>query len=340
MKKAALGVLLLAVIYLLGPTPDRPVYDSSLPETTETAFIESFVSEKESAFPVKPGNEAEIFWADSMAKQKTEVALVYIHGFTASHQEGFPIHREFAERYGCNLYLARLAGHGLATENPLIDYNPDRVWNSAKEAFAIGKKLGEKVVVMSTSTGGTLALRLAATYADMGGLINYSPNIAINDPAAFLLNDPWGLQLARLTFGGDFRSVSSDDEYRKYWYDRYRLEAIVALQELVETTCEKDLFAKVTCPVFNGVYYKDEEHQDEVVRVDAVRTMHAQLGTHEDLKVMVEFPNAETHVIANQKRSKSYDEVREATFEFAERQLGLRPVDESNHKSQQVVNLR
>ena len=35
---------------------------------------------------------------------------------------------------------------------------------------------------MATSTGGTLALKLAAEYPDIAGLILLSPNIAINDP--------------------------------------------------------------------------------------------------------------------------------------------------------------
>lgn len=36
----------------------------------------------------------------------------------------------------------------------------------------------------------------------MYALINLSPNIAINDPAAFLLNNPWGLYIARAVMGG------------------------------------------------------------------------------------------------------------------------------------------
>ena len=60
---------------------------------------------------------------------------------------------------------------------------------------------GKKVILMSTSTGGTLSLKLAANFPEIAGLILYSPNIEINNPSAFLLNDPWGLQIRTMLFG-------------------------------------------------------------------------------------------------------------------------------------------
>jgi pimeloyl-ACP methyl ester carboxylesterase len=58
--------------------------------------------------------------------------------------------------------------------------------------LAIGRQLGNKVIIMGTSTGGTNALQLAAAYPnDVEALILLSPNIAINDPNAWLLNNPW-----------------------------------------------------------------------------------------------------------------------------------------------------
>ena len=99
-----------------------------------------------------------------------------------------------------------------------MNFTPDRLWESAKQALAIGKKLGDKVILVSTSTGGTLALKLAAEYPnDVHALINLSPNIAINSGAAFLLNDPWGLYIVRAVKGGKY-SISEGDteEQAKY----------------------------------------------------------------------------------------------------------------------------
>ncbi len=320
-------IIALAVTYFVGPSPKTPDYSENLPNVPGPGNLVEFVSKKESGLNIKPGNEAQIVWADSSEGVKTKYAIVYLHGFTASHEEGASIHRDFAKRYGCNLYLARLSEHGIDTDEALLNYTAEGVWNSALEALAIGKSLGEKIIVMSTSTGGTLALKLAAIDKDVVGLINYSPNIEINDPAAFLLNDPWGLQIARLVFGGDYRTVESDDEYRKYWYDKYRLESIVQLQELVETMAVSETFERVKCATFNGVYYKDDENQDEVVRVSAIRKMHDELSTPDQEKWFKEFPEAKAHVIANKARSKSFPEVKAATFEFAESILKLNPID-------------
>ncbi len=141
---------------------------------------------------LKPDNEARIEWLNDSLKEKTEYAVVYLHGFSASREEGDPVHSDFAKKFGCNLYLPRLEDHGIDTTEPLAFLTADRLWNSAKESYAIGKQLGRKIILMSTSTGGTLALKLASEYPDIAGLILLSPNIAINDGFAWLLNNPWG----------------------------------------------------------------------------------------------------------------------------------------------------
>jgi esterase/lipase len=323
MKKAAIAFLALIILYLIGPTPDTPEYDPTLPEVPSMEFLQEYLEQRDRGLAIKPGNDAKIVWANDSTRSQTDVAIVYLHGFTASREEGESTHRKVAEAFGCNLYLARLDQHGLESDEPLLHYTADGVWESAKTAYAIGKKLGKEVIIMSTSTGGTLALKLAATYPEIKALINYSPNIEINDPAAFLLNDPWGLQIARIVFDGDYRVLDTDEEYKKYWYAKYRLESIVQLQELVETAVTKDVFKQVTCPVFNGVYYKNDENQDDVIRVGAVREMHEAISTPKNMKVLVEFPEAGTHVIPYSKTSGSVEAVQKATVDFMQEKLGM-----------------
>lgn len=327
MKKLLIFVVLLAIIYLLGPSPKTPDYNTTLPDLPATYHgLEELVSAQNARHNIKPGNEAKIVWAEPSVKSKTKVAILYLHGFSASHREGFPTHVRFAEKYGCNLYLPRLSDHGIDTTDAMYALTADRLWNSAKEAYALAKNLGDEVVIMSTSTGGTLAIKLAATYPEIKGLINFSPNMAINDPAAFLLNDPWGLQISRLVFGGDFRTVEASNEYKKYWYSTYRLEAVVALEELVETIATKSTYQQVHCPVFNGVYYRDKENQDPVIKVSAVRKMHENLGTPADQKILLEFPTANNHVIASDLQSGAVTEVFDAISSFAENTLGMTKV--------------
>lgn len=333
MRKFLIVLVSLALLYSIGPTPDTPVYDTSLPDLPSSAeALETYVEAQEQRHILKPNNEALIVWNDALNKTKTKVAIVYLHGFSASRKEGTPTHRDFAKKYGCNLYLARLSDHGIDTTDALYAMSPDRLWNSAKEAYAIGKQLGDEVVIMSTSTGGTLALKLAAEYPEIKGLINFSPNIEVNDPLAFMLNDPWGLQISKLYFQSDFRTINYDEESKKYWNEKYRLESVVALEELLETVCTKETFEAVTCPVLNMAYYRDEENQDAVVRVSAMRKMHSELGTAEDQKVIIELPNAGTHVIAYKAKSGAYTELFEHISDFAESQLSLQNHMKNSHK--------
>lgn len=318
--------IVLIAVYFLGPKPSEPKFDLRFPAVPADAVaLEKYVADNEAKHAVKPDNEARIIWADS-SKKKTEYSVIYLHGFSASQKEGDPVHRRFAERFGCNLYLARLADHGIDTTDALLYFTADRFWETSKQALAIGKQLGEKVIVVSTSTGGTTALMLAAEYPeDVFALVNMSPNIAINDPAAFLLNNPWGLQIARMVLGGDYRITGPEDERSTYWTKKYRIESLVQLEELLEQRMNEKTFNKITQPSLTLYYYKDEEHQDKEVKVSAMLKMHEQLATPADLKEAIALPNAGAHVIGSDLVSKDVEGVYQAIEKFAVEKLKMQP---------------
>lgn len=323
--KITFPILLIAGIYFLGPVPEKPKYDLRMPTVPSNPDdLEEYVALQESKHNIKPGCEAQIVWNDS-TKSRTEYAVVYLHGFSASQMEGDPTHRRFAKEFGCNMYLARLADHGIDTTEALLYYTPDRVWESSKEALAIGKQLGEKIIIMSTSTGSTLALKLAAEYPDdVHALINLSPNIALKHPAAFIANNPWGLQIARLIVGGKYNESDSNDEESKYWTKKYRLEAVSQMEQLLETTMSKELFRRIKQPSLTIYYYKSEEEQDPQVRVSAMLEMNEQLSTPVDLKAAVNVPTAGAHPLGSSLASKDVDGVYAAIEEFAIEKLKLR----------------
>jgi pimeloyl-ACP methyl ester carboxylesterase len=317
--------ILLAGIYFLGPAPEKPTYDKSIPAVPEISALENYIDANEAKHKIKPDNEARIIWADS-AKQKTKYAVVYLHGFSASQKEGDPIHLKFAKKFGCNLYLSRLSDHGIDTTEQLLLFTADRVWTSAKEALAIGKKLGEKVILMSTSTGGTLALMLAAYYPDdVYALINMSPNIAINNPAAFVLNNPWGLQIARIVMSGKYNDTKQKPEKIPFWNDKYRLESTVQLEELLEDQMTSETFSKITQPSITLYYYKNEQEQDREVKVSAMLEMNKQLATPDSLKEIYPIPNAGAHVLASPLASKDVETVYAKIEKFSIEKLKLTP---------------
>jgi hypothetical protein len=316
LKILGVTLLILTVIYFFGPHPSAPKFNNNLPDIAANANLDSIVEAGEKIHHLKPNNQARIVWADS-THQQTEYAIVYLHGFSASQMEGAPVHENIAKAFHCNLYLARLAEHGIDTTEDLVNLTAEKYWESTKFAYAIGKKLGKKVIIMSTSTGGTLSLQLAAAYPEIAGLIMYSPNIAINNPAAFLLNDPWGLQIARLVKGGNYANIPfKHPDYPKYWNTKYRLESTVELQNLIEATMTKETFSKIHQPCLALYYYKDEANQDNVVKVSAIKEMLNEISTPENLKKGIAIPNAGNHVLASPLVSKAVENVEALTKDF------------------------
>ncbi|MGE0772448.1 MAG: alpha/beta hydrolase [Cyclobacteriaceae bacterium] len=327
MIRFSFPVLLVLGVYFLGPQPATPLWGEDFPSVpTNAAELTAFIEQKESAHKLKPDNEARIIWFDS-TRSKTGYSVVYLHGFSASQEEGDPVHTDFAKKFGCNLFLARLADHGIDTTEQLLYFTGDRFWESAKEALAIGNALGDKTILISTSTGGTVALALAAAFPEkVHALINMSPNIEINNPSAFLLNNAWGLHIARLVIGGDYQVIDYPEERLPYWNEKYRLEALTELQEILESKMNMETFQKVKQPTLNIYYYKDEENQDPTVRVDAMLRMHVQLGTPDDLKVAIPIPGAGAHVVGSHLVSKDLPAVQRAIDQFAVEKLGMKSV--------------
>ncbi|MEX0315512.1 MAG: alpha/beta hydrolase [Allomuricauda sp.] len=326
LKAFLLIIALLVVVYFLGPKVDKPSMDKTLPEVPSNLVqLEKWIDQKEDGITnIKPENEARIIWFDSIPS-KTDYSIVYIHGWSASSKEGDPIHLETAKRYGCNLFLSRLAGHGLNEKEAMLELTADDVVDSAKEAIAIAKQLGKKVIIMATSTGGTLALHLAGGDTDIAGILLYSPNIEIYDQSAKLLSGPWGIQLAKAVKKNDYYEFEATEEKKKYWTTKYRMEALTQLQALVDNTMVPETFQIVTQPTFLGYFYKNDSIQDKVVSVPAMLKMYDELGTPPAMKRKVAFAEVGDHVIASSITSKDLETVKRETNGFLEQVLGLSP---------------
>ena len=323
-KKIGLGFLVIILLYVVGPTPAMPILEKPLPQVpVDLVVLETFVQNKEAAVgDIRPGNASRIIFADSIP-QKTPYSVVYFHGFPASAEEGAPFHTMVAKSLGANLYLPRLYGHGRQEKEPLLDYTADAFLDSGREALAIAKSLGEKVIVLATSNGATLALTLGDD-PEIAAMGLYSPNIKIKDERAFLLTWPWGLQLARLIKGGKYNYMSDiTPEKEKFNTTFYRLEALLHVQKLVETAMTPATFAKIKVPVFMGYYYKNDSLQDDTVRVEDMLVMFDQLGTPDTLKRKQAFPEAKSHVITSYLNTDIYSEVAQETTAFLRAQLHL-----------------
>lgn len=318
------ALLFLGALYLMGPRVERPELERIFPEVpTDLNELAAWVNTNETSLGnVREGNASQIYFNDSIP-QKTPYSVIYFHGFTAAPMEGAPVHRDLAKAIGANLYVPRLYGHGLEDEEPMLDFDNDKYWKSALEALQIGKHLGEKVILLATSHGGTLALSLGDD-PDVVALALYSPNIAVFDPTSKILSKPWGLQIARLVKGGKYHYMYQPSEEKKlYWTTKVRLEALTHMQKFLDIQMRPKTFEKVKVPVFLGYYYKNDSLQDQVVSVPAMLKMFDQLGTPDSLKTKQAFPETGDHVMTSYITTSKYDQITQATLVFLQQHLGL-----------------
>ena len=313
-------ILALFIIYSVGPRPSKPdftIHEINLP--VSLMDLENNINRSENAIKgIKPDNQARIIWADSSKKEKTKIAFIYLHGFSASQAEGDPVHKDLAKKYNANLYLSRLAEHGIDRgDSSMINLTAGAYEASAEDAFSITKKLGDEVVVIGTSAGGTLSLYLASRHPEIKAIVLYSPCVKLYDNTAMILDKPWGLQIARIVSGGPVRKFESESKvHANYWQLDYRIEALLALQSLISNTMKPEVFSNVKCPVFLGYYYKNEIEQDKTVSVPAMLKMFDELGTPAALKQKKAFPEAGAHVIGSYIRSKDWLGVEKETDTF------------------------
>jgi esterase/lipase len=326
--KWVLGIILvLFLAYIAGPKPSKPdfaIHEIALPSSLSD--LEKNIIEGEKLVKgLKPDNQARIVWADTAKKEKTKIAFLYLHGFSASQAEGDPVHKDLARKYKANLYLSRLSEHGIDRgDSTMIGLTAGEYEASAENAFSIAKKLGEEVIVIGTSAGGALTLFLASRHPEIKAIILYSPCVKLYDGTAMILDKPWGLQIARLVTGAPVKKYESESKlHSDYWQLDYRIEALVALQNLISNTMKPEVFSRIKCPVFLGYYYKNETEQDKTVSVPAMLKMFGELGTPEELKVKEAFPLATEHVIASYIRSKDWQSVEKETDNFLAEKVKL-----------------
>jgi len=325
-----LGIaILLVVVYVLGPRTGYPDMDFKI-EALDVPLqnLEAFVAQREAAIKnLKSNNASRIIWADS-SQQITEYAVVYLHGYSASPMEGDPIVYDFAKKYGMNLYAPLLTQHGIDDKESFKTLTPKVLIDDAKEAIAIGKLLGKKLILMSCSTGSTLSIPLCAENPDMvDALAMFSPNFALFDSKAKLLSGPWGLQLARKIQGSNYRKVQLPPSCAGYWTMEYRIEGLVALQSLIDETMKEEYFKNIKVPVLAGYYYEDEENQDKAISVQAIKDNLNLIATPKDQVMIEALPTTKAHVMVSSLQSQDLGIVSKMLDDFTQGVLKISVVN-------------
>jgi len=231
-----IGVVLWAAMLVLdwvGPT--EPV--ETVPRVSDAdpgADLDAWLAAREAEVPDLRRDAAKsVEWAGAPG-DRTDLAIVYLHGFSASKEELRPLPDLVAEALGANLFLTRLSGHGRdgsAMAEPRVQ---DWVDDTA-EAMAVGRRLGDRVVLIGTSTGGTLAA-LAAARDDLNdrlaGVVLISPNFRPAGWRGRLVEWPGVRVWAPLLFGAERAWEPRNPEHGAHWTNRYPMETVATLGAL------------------------------------------------------------------------------------------------------------
>ena len=230
------------VAVLLGPRPTVDPFPG-FPEIGPD--VAAYVLSSEAGVPdLRPGDGKRIAWADSVARDRRDVAIVYMHGFTADSHEVEPLVTNLGQALGANVFFGRLAGHGRGDPDALGEVQATDWLADMGEAMAVARRLGERVVLIGTSTGGTLAT-WAAGHPDfeegLAALVLLSPNFQPADPRSRLLLWPWGGLIARAVEGSERCFETHNDDHARHWTECHPTRALLPMMALVEHVRTSDL---------------------------------------------------------------------------------------------------
>jgi pimeloyl-ACP methyl ester carboxylesterase len=244
---------------------------------------------------IKPDNQARIVFREGAPRTRQPLAVVYLHGFTASQMEGHPAHRSLAEACKAHLYLNRLSGHGSDDPEAMAGVSPERWRADADEALDIGLQLGERVVLVGTSMGASLALDLAVRRPEaIEAVVGWSPGIRVHDPEQ--------LRAAVLLQGAVVPPGERTAFQRRYWSSVVHTDGYRAIARLFIEWMRPERLCEIACPVFFGVWDGGEGDHDTLTSVAAMREAFSWLGTPPSRRRLVAYDHA-AHVLASPDRS-------------------------------------
>jgi esterase/lipase len=242
-----------------------------LPDRFEDFYRERLAESRR--LGVRPGNDEKLL---RLSPGKTPLAILYVHGWTASRAEGEAVMDRAARRAGANIYYLRLAGHGVDGET--LAASTYRDWlDSATDALRMMDKLGYRTVIVGTSMGGTIAVWLAARYPDLvDGVILCSPFFDSVNPVGRILEYPGGLSVLELLMGKVMMAKTGPNHvegWQDYWIVERHSTVYKTMFDLKKLVAHDEIYRLVRDPVLLLYYYRDEQHQDTGASVPAM--LHA-----------------------------------------------------------------
>lgn len=290
----ALAVLI-GLVAIFGPTEPAPLTASFDPRKFGEG-VQVYLEATESAYDdITPGVEKHVVWQPGFKEQRTPYSVLFVHGFSATAQEIRPVPDQIADALGANLVYTRLQGHGRGSD--AMGKATVAGWmQDVAEGLAAARAVGEQVIVISTSTGGTLvvpALLDDQQRENVAAAIFVSPNFAVNDPFDFMLTWPFARQFVPLAIGKTRSFTPASADQATYWTNSYPSTAVLPMAALVRAVDKLDV-SQITVPAQFWI-----SDADQVVRPEATRDVAARWGGPVDLQTVALGPGDDpsAHVI-------------------------------------------
>ncbi|GGD91485.1 lysophospholipase [Aureimonas endophytica] len=290
----ALLAIVLGALWLFGPR-EPATYAIRFDPAVIGPDPDAYLARTEADVPnLRPEAAKEIVWAYPASHARTPLAIVFIHGFSASKGELRPLPDLVAKALGANLFYTRLAGHG-RDGAAMPQANVDDWMNDVAEALAIGHRLGERVVVMGNSTGSTLAILAASDPTlsrEIAGLVLLAPNLRVNNRWSFVLDLPFARDFAPWLFGEERGEASADPRVNAVWTAPYPSVAVLPMGAAVRAARTSDIAAIKIPALFLF------SPNDKVVDPEATRRVIERWTAPKEAVEVTDSQTADQHILA------------------------------------------
>jgi len=225
---------------------------------------------------LRPGTEKKIFWAGESGV-KSETSIVFIHGFSASRVETYPVIDLIAAELNVNVFFTRLRGHG-QDGRALAEATYQQLLDDTMEAIEIGKSIGDNVILIGCSTGCSLIHIALDQNQDIKAAIYISPNFGPKPIKGQALRIPGAKFLVPMIFGQEHSFEAKNDEYTTCWTTKYPTKALFTIKTTVLSAHQVDHYA-IRVPIM--MWFSDE---DKVVNAKWTRKIASMMGDNVTLQ--------------------------------------------------------
>jgi pimeloyl-ACP methyl ester carboxylesterase len=281
--------------------------------------LDSHLSLQESVVPgLIPDSRKAISWA-GVPGARTPLSLVYVHGWQGSSRDYEAVLQRVASRLGANVYYSRLAGYGV-TSDAILKVSL-RYWlHDTREAYEIGRRIGDRVIVAGSSMGGDLSLWLAAQdLPGIAALVLLSCAVQPKDRRSEMLLWPWPLpriilravvgKYNMLRYNSQLYPNGSPELFARLYPPRYRAESTIRLMAAVKMVRSLPL-ESISVP---SLWLYSEK--DDSVDIPTLKRFYARMGGSQ--KRLVHVDGARSHMLAGDVFSpETNDEVSGAIQSF------------------------